>query len=290
MNNNRQRKPPTRGRGGRGRRGGRGGRKNVNNVRLGYIGRVVPLKFNYQPPRLENVIRYHESFTKNVTTLNFNDQVMNMVNIYDPNVTGIGRVGYGWEICSQLYNRYRVIKLKWDIEVMSYISPVYVCVVPNNGINTFTDIDFPSELPFSKKGFSSVTFPFKDVRTRNIDTLTGVSFEQYMIGNVYEGQVDNPGTTPTNSMLLHICLYNQNTSTVTVIENINLEYTVVWYDPINITPTLRMIKTPIEENSHVEKTLPSETQDIEEEERQLMKRLEELKLEKEELLKQQTPF
>lgn len=292
------RRPMRGGRGGkRGRGRGRGrGRRNVNNTRLGFIGRVVPLKFNYQPPRLENIIRYHENFTDLITTLTYKDQVMNMVNVYDPNVTGIGRVGYGWEICSKLYQRYRVISLKWDVQIMSYTNPVHLVIVPNNGINTFTDINFPSELPFSRTGICVPgSQPFRDIRTRSIDTLTGVSFEQYMIGEDYEGNVSNPGTTPTNAVLLHIGKYNPNTTTVTVITSVQLEYKVVWYDPVNITPTTRMIKIkeqniddedePIEGTCQGEKTLLSETQNIEEEEEQLMKRLDALKLEKEQLLK-----
>lgn len=278
-NNNRVRKP-LRGRG-RGRRG-RGGRKNINNVKLGFVGRVVPLRFNYQPPRLENIIRYHETFATSVLTLSFHDQVINLVNIFDPNVTGIGRVGYGWEICSQLYARYRVMKVKYTVRVCSTDKILQVCVVPNNGINVFTDIDFPSELPFARTGMTMFgSPPFVDIRTRSMDTLTGVSFDQYMIGEVYEGIIAAPSTTPTNAILLHICKYNINTSTVVAVTTVDMEYSVLWYDPINIAPTTRMIKGPIEETSHGEKTLSSETQQIEDEEEQLMKRLKELKLEKE---------
>lgn len=278
---NRGNRGRTRGRG----RGRKGGKRNVNNVKLGYIGRVVPLKFNYQPPRLENNIRYHEIWTTQLTLGNYYDRIIDMVNVYDPDETGVGRTGYGWEICSKLYNRYRVLKVKWDVQIVSQSKTICFCVVPVNGSLTFTDINFPSELPFSRTGMTQLGGPpFRDIRTRSIDTLTGVSFQQYMIDDQYEGEVQSPGTTPINTVQLHIFYYNPNTTTENVVTNLQLEYTVVWYDPINITPTTRIVQKTIEGTPILgEKTLSSETQKIDDEIEQLQNKLDELKLEKEQL-------
>jgi len=217
---------------------------------MGKIGRIVPLGYNFQPPRLEDIIRYSDTITSTVGSNIFTEQLYRMNSVYDPDFSGIGRVGYGYEQLSKLYNCYLVTKLRWSIEIPGTNFPMVYCVVPVNGNTTFTDIEFPSECPFSKKGTTSYngSVPFRDNRDKNLWTLTGVTLDKYLSDDQYRGII---GTNPNEGMYLHICTYNPNTSGVNRTISVKLEYTTIWYDPILPTPlTRKTVKQIDEEKDH----------------------------------------
>jgi hypothetical protein len=266
--NRRGRSNRTRGRG----RGGRSGRRNqqqkINKIKAGKIGRIVPLGYNFQPPRLEDIIRYSDTFITAVAAGGFVEQLYRLNSVYDPDFTGIGRVGYGYEQLSKLYNCYLVIKCRWTIEIAGANFPMVYCVVPVNGNTTFTDIEFPSECPFSKKGTTSYngSVPFRDNRAKNLWTLTGVSLDKYLSDDQYRGVI---GTNPAEGMYLHVCSYNPNTSAINRTVSVKLEYTTIWYDPILPTPLSRKTVKQINEETDREKYISTLEEKLQQQQKQI---------------------
>lgn len=238
----------------RGRGRGRRGRNNRNrkkyndvtkeSIKMSRIGRVVPLKYNFQPPRLENIIRYNDTVNVSVSAGGVVDQIFRLNNIWDPDLSGVGRVGYGYEQMQPLYSKYFVYKVKWIIEVPGSNDRMNYCVVPVNEQGTtttaFTDINFPAELPFAKIGTTSYngSVPFKDIRTRSIPPLMGVTFEQYCVDDRFVGTYNDTTGFPLEQCFLHIVFNNPTLVSHTTNLFVTIEYTTVSYDPKHPVPTV----------------------------------------------------
>lgn len=192
--------------------------------------RVTNVNRSLQPfaSRYIAKLKYSEAFT--LDNANNYVQVMNLNSLFDPNRTGIGHQGYGFDQLATIYNRYRVISCRYVINAYSGTSPIRFGCLPCNEIPPFTSS--MSELCENPRAKWKVQMPNGSTSTIigsvYIPSLMGRTKTQYMGDDRFQAQVTG---SPQDLALLHITgqtLADVNTSiTLTV----TLEYTAEFFDP-----------------------------------------------------------
>jgi len=232
--NNNRRGRPRRGRG-RGTRTKtvRGRDTDFNRtVGLSTTGRINPLKFSFQSPSVETTMRYHEIFSLTVPGSSMYQQLFNLNSIYDPNRTGIGHNPQGYTQMSVLYNRYLVTKVKILIQSSSVQQTYFICVTPSNGTFpgsiTYEDVcEYPFSFSSPVGGGGSPNYIYN--RTIGLSNLGGVSKTKYLVDDRYSSIVTSD---PGENMILGVFIQNPNVSSQITQVDVHLEYTTIFYDPI----------------------------------------------------------
>jgi len=229
-NNNR------RGRGGRARGRGRNSNRKRNTTKtvgLGTIGRQNPLKFNFQAPSVETVMRYNDTHSSSVTPNGTISQIYNLNSIFDPYAAIGGHNPQGYTQMAAMYNRYLVTKTNVVINVGSVPATIFVAAAPCNGGFTlqmsYNDI---AEFPF---GYAAVVGAnggpnFVYSRTFAISNLCGVSKTKYLIDDRYSALIN---ANPAEQIQVAVYVFNPNSATQVVQINVRLEYMTIFSDPIN---------------------------------------------------------
>lgn len=156
------------------------------------------------------------------------DFVFRMNSIYDPEYAVGGPSPFGKGVLEQLYNKYRVFKMKYDIEYIQSNNTGFICVVPAN-----------TNVLFSGSAHAIVTLPQSNVhaigtnsgRMRGMIDLAkfnGVRKSEYDSNPNYESiMTDNPSET----LGLHCVVFNPSGTTGnSVFCVINLTYYVECFD------------------------------------------------------------
>lgn len=157
---------------------------------------------------------------------------MNLNSIFDPNRTGIGHQPYGFDLLSSTYNRYRVINCRYRISVHSNdnATNLQLAVIPTNDAISPLTISEVRENPRCKYVLQA---PLDTIRVVAgnvyIPSLVGRTKAQYMADDRYQAL-----TTANPNELALLNLFAGTTtetgSTSSVIFNIQLEYTVEFFD------------------------------------------------------------
>lgn len=177
-------------------------------------------------------LKYTQDVQSNGSTFS---HVWNANSIFDPDRTGTGHQPYGHDTYESLYNRYRVLKVSYRIQMANLSTTVNstwkAIVVTNNSNTAYTSDTLPGESPNSVTKllpsgnavtFKGVIYPW---------TITGVTKKEYMDDDRFQAQF---GASPTEFICLQMVYAGIGGSVPpinTVAFNIVLIYTVEMFDP-----------------------------------------------------------
>ncbi len=189
-------------------------------------------------PHMYVTLRYTETVQfSNLTTVG-SQNIFNLNSCFDPNRTGTGHQPYGFDQLAALYNRYRVLKVKWTI-VFGPTSnlPVYCVVVPVNGllatnITGVSSFESACEVPFAWSNVVPNAGTASHLTHRggiSLNRLNGVTKTEYLADDRFEAQVT---ATPIEVLTLYIGIYNANGSTVANGVLVTIDYEADFHDPI----------------------------------------------------------
>lgn len=159
--------------------------------------------------------------------------VFRLNSIFDPNFTGIGHQPMGHDTLQTMYNRYRVIRCKWAIQLQARDGGnYYLCAVPTNGTMTPTlpQWDNMVEMPRCKYvRQNSGSDPAILRGSIRLPQLVGRTTQQYMADDRFQAEF---GSNPAEACDLNIMAFNSGnlTGQPNCLATIRLIYTVECFD------------------------------------------------------------
>lgn len=202
------------------------------------IGRLIaPAPSNWSqllssfPTRLITRNKYTEIIDIPTAAASAATYLFNLNSTFDPNRTGTGHQPTGRDVLVQIYNRYRVHRVDWKIEVAPAAAQEF-CIVPQNHANTYTDIDTAGEQPHSVlHGGTTTTNMVRFTGGCMLHLVNGQTEAQYAANEDCASLVS---TTPAETICLAIV--GQNFAATPIFTacsaKVTLWYTTEWYDPI----------------------------------------------------------
>jgi len=179
-------------------------------------------------------LHYGEINTQTLLTLAGSQYQYNLNSIFDPNRTGAGHQPYGFTQLAALYNRYRVLKVRWKIMMPPATTSYKFVIVPCNGTLPFTVTNGATytnllELPRAIARISSTTSPTLVYGGIALNNLGGVTQVEFLADDRFEAPVT---ASPSEVVPLTIGLYNPSAVTLTLDWQIDLDFTVDFHDPL----------------------------------------------------------
>lgn len=162
------------------------------------------------------------------------EYVFRLNSIYDTDLTSIGHQPYSHDIFEQMYNRYRVISVRYYFQFVNNQTnaPAHIAIIPSNEPNTVIDIDAIKERPRTRHrmmtGSNSANLPVMKGKFY-LPSLTGLTKTQYMSDDRYQSTF---ATSPAEA--LYLTLFTQhidNSTSPNVYVTVNLEFLVELFDP-----------------------------------------------------------
>jgi len=197
---------------------------------------IQPVRFTGLSPVIKMTFKYTQTFTfSNLTTVAQN-QIFRLNSLFDPDVTGAGHQPYLFDQMVDKYNRYRVLKTKWNIVFSAGSQSTHVGVVPTNGSFQAAVVDQTTyqsaiETPWARSniasGPGSPSTHFRGSISLNI--LNGTPLNEYLTDDRFSAFTT---ADPTEVLRLNVLTYNSNGSSSTVYGLVELEFEAILYDPI----------------------------------------------------------
>jgi len=181
-------------------------------------------------------MRYSLLLTNNLPTGNGAQQTMNLNSVFDPDRTGVGHQPLYYDQITVLYNRYRVLKVKWKVTFAPATNPIYALVVPINGllassITTSATFETASENPRARFSTVGTSMPYVIEGSIALNDLNGSSITEYLADDRFESVVTS---SPSEVITLVIGLYNPNAVTVAINQSVELIFYTDFHDPISV--------------------------------------------------------
>ncbi len=197
------------------------------------------------PPMIRRNFKYcgvHQ-LTTNASTGTFGtEQRYNLNALYDPDYTGSGHQPYGFDQIMAGYNKYRVERVSFKIlfttpgSAADMIGAASVAPGTSASLAAVT-LAYPFEWPNFIHGHISSAGERKCVLTGSINLwdLFGVTKARYDADDIYTGSVS---ANPTALALLSFAVASYSGATSQAASSlIELEYTAVIYDRLNMAPS-----------------------------------------------------
>jgi hypothetical protein len=167
------------------------------NVGLPQVGRINNLRFGFQAPSQETMMRYHDHLNPTLAIGTTYYYTFRVNSIWDTDQTGIGRNPLGYAQMAMMYSRYRVTRANFVVECIPSTKPFYINSFMINGpyvVGTApADYDRSCQNAFTKPGMLSGDSgtTYNHTRTMNLWNLCGVSQTSYLVDDRYASQINN---------------------------------------------------------------------------------------------------
>lgn len=178
--------------------------------------------------------------TRTVTRLDYTDQFdvvctsgvlsvysFNSNSVYDPDQTGTGHQPLGFDQYAAQYNRYRVLRMDYDVTfgnpAVSYSS--FRCTIAHVNGSTVPSNPAMFEVPYSRQGVVSTYGPALRLRGSFDLTILNSDPPKYRVDDRYSALVTG---NPAEVMYAHLAIMPNATATIRV--HVKFVYHVEFYD------------------------------------------------------------
>ncbi len=189
-------------------------------------------------PRVESTLVYGTTIPLSPTTNTGTFNQFRLNSIFDPDASNTGHQPYGHDTLAALYNKYKVLRMKYQVEFTPSNDQLHVGVIPTNGAlaanpTILAAFELVVESPHSKVKTLSYSggLPARFSGTVFLNQLLGQTPEQYYADDLGAAAF---GSSPSELMYFYIFAYNPSTVTVTTNVLVKLWYEIVVWDPILI--------------------------------------------------------
>jgi hypothetical protein len=178
--------------------------------------------------------------SNSVLTTAASNNVFRLNSIFDPDSAVGGTQPYGYDQLAALYNRYRVLKVRYKITFLASTAGYAIAVVPSNGaLNPApTDVTSLSAVAMNPWGklviYALGAKPPVVSGTISLNVLGGVRSAEYLADDRFEAQI---GANPAEVISINIGTANPSGGTITIAWFIELWYEVDLHDPILQAPS-----------------------------------------------------
>lgn len=198
---------------------------------------LVGNSMNPIPHKMIASHKYCETVEVALSSQTIGQYNFNLNSTFDPNRSGIGHQPYGRDTYALLYNRYRVLGVKWNASVINSNAGITTQLtgIPANEVLTgITTNAYAREIPRAKYIIQSPAGaggPLKNLRGyTKISSLMGLTDKQYRANE--NAQAQN-GADPIEAAILNLFVGSAVDSSATFTGYLVIEmiYIVEWFDP-----------------------------------------------------------
>lgn len=181
-------------------------------------------------------LRYSDNYTTGTLAATTGiQQLWNLNSLFDPDRTGTGHQPMGFDTLATIYNRYRVLKVKYKMCFPPTTNVYSVVVVPtnnilNSAITTSATFSAAAESPRANLwtvGSSGTSKVFSGLISLN--DLAGVTVAEYITDDRFESTI---GSSPSEVITATLGFYNPNAVSILVYYTVQLDFMVDFHDPI----------------------------------------------------------
>lgn len=184
------------------------------------------------PRAIRAVLKYTEMVNITMTTSVAFDYLFNLNSIHDPNRSGTGHQPQSHDDWERLYSRYRVDRVRVVIRPLGSTATTgfKISAFSSNSTVGITAYDQAAEMPYAKEVYCITT----GATTGGIDfsvalnKVTGVSKQIYESDDRYQALF---GSSPTESICLHVVMEDGAFSNPNIYFNVQLEMETYMFDP-----------------------------------------------------------
>jgi len=186
--------------------------------------------YTFQPRWMYCKMKYCDQFLVALVTGQVADQAFRANSLFDPDRTGTGHQPRGFDQLTPMYNRYRVDKVKIEVEFSAANVSYNACVALVNGTQAYTtlsDVGESTPSPIKSQGAGATGIKF--IIFKSLASLNGRSELSYHTDDT-TGAVNN--TNPLEIIDYHVVIQNPTLTTVSVNYCVTTTYYSVFYDTI----------------------------------------------------------
>lgn len=199
--------------------------------------------FNSLNPFPQKIIAKHKYATTVQSTLTsgiISQYLFNANSMYDPDRTGTGHQPFGYDTFATIYNRYRVLGVKYNMSMVSSNSSLttqLTAIPANEVLASVTSNGYAREMPRARYILQSpqgAGAPTKNLKGYiDIASLMGLTKSQYRANENTQAQA---GYSPAELSIINIFFGSMTDDTISFTGYINLEltYVVEWFDPLQV--------------------------------------------------------
>ncbi len=196
----------------------------VNNPQFGFI-----------QPRIKTTLKYNQVLSFTVATTVGTQNTFRANSLSNPDTGGAGHQPYGHDTLASLYNNYRVVKFKWDVEFTPSSDRMVIGVIPYNdalssNVTNLATFNLAAESPFAQT--KTLAFdggaPSRFRGSIACNKLVGSSAAQYLADDRFAASF---GNNPTDNVGFAVILYNPSSGSVTLSVNCTFWFEAIVYDP-----------------------------------------------------------
>lgn len=184
------------------------------------------------------VLQYVDAGRVNPGVVTERDTVWHLNSVFDPYVTGAGHQPREFDTWATVYNKYRVMKTRYELWIRQRASHgVIVVVVPNTVATALTSADYPAELPRAEVlgTTGSSQPPLHGRGSFMMNAILGQTDTQYRANENTAALVT---TDPGELLYLHLFVAQLDAATVLDIEyELRLTYEVEFFERKVIGPS-----------------------------------------------------
>jgi len=186
------------------------------------------------PPRFRTLENYSDIITYSLTAGIMQDYIFRLNSTFDPDLTGTGHQPTGRDTYATIYNRYRVLGVKWRLQLsVRDNATILLAAIPNNTATPYATT--ASDLMEQSRCVWVVAHTSLDQAIINagvkLHDLTGVSVQEYLSDDRFQSLAS---TSPTEVLDLHLSVLSLDNAPNTRVW-VSLEYEVEWFDPLPVS-------------------------------------------------------
>lgn len=187
------------------------------------------------PDRIRTRLVYSERISLTNSAGSVQSAIFSGNGLWDPDVSGVGHQPLAFDQWMTLYKNYRVRASKIQIELLtesatSTTQNCYVVLIPQNSTTaiTATQIDWVSELPYSKVRPFNIAKPLTLSNYASVAKILGVQRSQVSTDDKYAGDATS---NPTNTFGWGIYMQPADASaTTTIYAKVRIIYYAEFYN------------------------------------------------------------
>lgn len=176
-------------------------------------------------PRTIVRLKYNENYLTPGTTI---DHVWNINSIFDPNRTGTGHQPLGYDQYAAFYNRYRVYRCDYIINIAALLSAenYKVSVGATNSASTITTANLAAEQPtFVSKSFSNAS-PTTLKGSWYLPNVNGQTATQYKADDRFQAIFN---ADPAEVILMHIVVSSIGSGAAPAANAVGIDVTLIYH-------------------------------------------------------------
>ncbi len=199
-----------------------------------YVTTVQKPIFGFIEPRCLSTLKYNTVVGSAISASSGFSYKFKINSLFDPEDPVGGHQPYGFDTVSNIYSKYTVVKIRYEIEWSPSSDRLMVGVITSSqsptAVTSLATYSLAAESPYSYSKALSFSGgpPARFTNTISLNAMFGITPQQLMIDDIYSASVT---ADPSQKAYLMVYAYNPTAAGVTTTCNVTLWMESVLFDP-----------------------------------------------------------